>query len=113
MENRLGCMVAERGPLCDAGETAMKTPNTKPAFAAPACSATWWDATGTKNVINACLQQIERLHGKLPMGVALSLQRAHTALRESLERVESLKSQSPNSGMNDSASQYPNSNPPS
>lgn len=61
-------------------------------------SANWWDATATENVISACLQQIESLRGKLPMGVALSLQRAHTALKESLVNARSLKTKSPHSG---------------
>lgn len=58
--------------------------------------AEWWDATATENVIGACLQQIESLRGKLPVGVALSLQRAHTALRESLVNARALKPKSPN-----------------
>ena len=59
-------------------------------------SANWWDATATENVIEACLRQIESLRGKLPMGVALSLQRAHTALKESLVNAQALKPKSPN-----------------
>lgn len=67
----------------------------------PSGSATWWDAVGTENAIKACLQQIESLRGRLPIGVAQAMLRAHTALRHSLECVESLKPKSPNAEVSD------------